>query len=332
MLQLSCEGDGGVRLQGVHVPAQVIGKLHRGLFRLSRVGAAERLDHGEGVIQKMGLDLGHHDLNALLGLQRPLVLPYELEMQPDIIDHAVNDGGEDEVGHGLVEVIGVEVQRQRPDNELEHQYRQPGFPARLRLEHAHRQQEPVAEKKRADIEARVRQGAPDVMVVPVDSKADGRKQRRGVYCGIYAHQRPDPPEFLFRHHDAQKKRQHHRAHGIAVDRRQRPRKRPRLPDHQAVFQMILEQKTEHHGNNDPHDPLEVGADIGVDVHDHCQQAQQRQRREQRQRLDIVLDDENTQLVVVKNKRPHREQNGRRGQRRDGRQPAAIPYLFPLEIH
>ena len=82
--------------------------------------------------------------------------------------------------------------------------------------------------------------------------------------------------------------------------------------------MILEQKTEHHGDNDPHDPLEIRADIGVDIHDHRQQAQQRQRGQQRQRRYIVLDYENTQLVMVKNKRPHRKQDGRRDQRRDGR--------------
>ncbi len=58
MVQLSCEGDGGVRLQGGHVPAQVIGKLHRGLFRLSRVGAAERLDHREGVTDTVPIRLG----------------------------------------------------------------------------------------------------------------------------------------------------------------------------------------------------------------------------------------------------------------------------------
>ena len=271
----------------------------------------------------MGLDLGHHDLYTLLRLKGLLMLPHELKVQPDVIDHAVDHDGNGEVGDGLVEVIGVEVQRQRADNQLEHQHRQPCLPPRLRLKHANRHNDITDEQNRADIESRIGQRSPHEMVIVRNIKADIRKQRRQVDRRVHPHQRPRPPQALLRRDHPHEQHQHHRADGIAVDRCQRSRHRPRLTHHQPVFQMVLNHQTEHHGNDDPHGPLEVRANIGIDGHNDRQQAQQRQRGEQRQRFHIVADDENSQIVMMEHKGPHRKQYGRRHQRRHGRKSTAF---------
>ena len=280
----------------------------------------------------MGPDLGHHDLDPLFRLQRPLVLAHELKVQPDVVDHAVNDGGDGEIGDGLVEVVGVEVQRQRADDQLEHQHRQPGLAARRRLKHAYRQHQPVDEQDRTDIKAHVAQGTVVKMVVIRDVEADVRKQRRQVDRGVQAQQRPHPPQALFRRDHPHEQGQRRRPDRIAVDRRQRPRRDMRLPDHQAVFQMILDHQAEHHRDDDPHDPLAVGADIVVDVHHDRQHAQQRQRGQQRQRRLIVADEEHAEIVMMKSKGPHREQNGRRDQQRDEHKSAAVRALLLLDPH
>ena len=96
--------------------------------------------------------------------------------------------------------------------------------------------------------------------------------------------------------------------------------------------MILDHQAEHHRDDDPHDPLAVGADIVVDVHHDRQHAQQRQRGQQRQRRLIVADEEHAEIVMMKSKGPHREQNGRRDQQRDEHKSAAVRALLLLDPH
>ena len=51
------------------------------------------LDRAEGIVEKMGLDLAEHDQDALPGFQVVLMLPHELQVQPDIVKYAADDDG-----------------------------------------------------------------------------------------------------------------------------------------------------------------------------------------------------------------------------------------------
>ena len=64
-----------------------------GLRRRLRGAQAQAADGGEGVVQEVGLDLGHHDLDALLRRQRVFVRPDKLEVQPDMVEHAADHDG-----------------------------------------------------------------------------------------------------------------------------------------------------------------------------------------------------------------------------------------------
>ena len=76
MLQLPLEGDRAVRFQGIHIAPQIVCKLDGRGFGLRRVRAAQVLNHGEGVVEKMRVNLAEHDLHlqARVLLLLPVVL------------------------------------------------------------------------------------------------------------------------------------------------------------------------------------------------------------------------------------------------------------------
>ena len=98
MLQFLLEGDQLGLVQGVQILPQVGAEGGDGVKGLLRVGEAQALDGHQGVVEEVGLDLAHHNADALLGHQVPLVLPDKLQVKPDIIEYTAAHHGNGQEG------------------------------------------------------------------------------------------------------------------------------------------------------------------------------------------------------------------------------------------
>ena len=100
MGQLLLKGDGGAAGQGVHVGPQEHGEVRDGGFRLLGVAVAQAADGSEGVVEEMGLDLGEHDVHALLRQFFLLPLDQKLVLKLDVDQNKQQREGHTDIHHG----------------------------------------------------------------------------------------------------------------------------------------------------------------------------------------------------------------------------------------
>ena len=287
MLELLFKAGHARKLEGIEVLPQVDAEFSRDFGRLRRVDRAEHLDGGEGVVQEMRLNLGHHDLDALLGHQVPLVLAHQLQMQPDVIKHAADRDGHGQEADGLLLVMDSPVHENGRDdhrrNEDGDSFLLPsalaGIPDRLPDERS--------EQDRADIQRHPRQGAAVIMVVGSDREAEAGKQRRYVDERVEADKEPPQPVLPLRADKVQEQDQKDRTHAVAEDGSQRAQPGPRRAEGELVLHKVLHDQAEAQRRDDEHDPALLRADIGVDQHGEDERGQQQKQREERRKRTVI---------------------------------------------
>ena len=101
VLQLLGDGDQVGLAQCLQVLPQIGAEILQRPVRQGGILGVERADGVQCVEQKVGLDLGHHNLNALRRHQVALVLAHKLDVEPDVVEHAAHDNGNGQKGDGL---------------------------------------------------------------------------------------------------------------------------------------------------------------------------------------------------------------------------------------
>ena len=81
-------------LKGINVLAHIGRETFGHIGGLFRVFQAQGLDRRKGIIEKMRLNLGDHNLDALLGDERLFVFPLKLQVEPGIEKHAAKHRGD----------------------------------------------------------------------------------------------------------------------------------------------------------------------------------------------------------------------------------------------
>ena len=234
----------------------------------------------------MRLDLGDHDLDALLGPQVVFVLAHELQVQPYVIEHKADDHGDGQEGHRLVLHAHGLVQQHGTGDRQHGEQRYPRLLALGRVEFPNRDVEQVRQQRGADDEARFAQRPAVKVVVRVDPEACAGKQRRQVYRRVRADRQPRPSEFLFRLHHLAEQHQYDRADGISENGGQRSGDDPRFRNGQPVFREVLDDQAEHQQCDGPQDVPVAAADVRVDADGEHERRQQHQYGRHRQDLDV----------------------------------------------
>ena len=85
-------------------------------------------DGPERIVKKMRLDLPQHDLHPLLSLQVILMLPHELQMKPDVIEHTAGDDGDGQKCDRLSGPLYNAVKVHRDENHRNDEDRDQLFP------------------------------------------------------------------------------------------------------------------------------------------------------------------------------------------------------------
>ena len=158
-------------VQGVHVAAQVLGKLDRRLLGRHRVAVAQRLDGPERVIEEVGLDLAHHELDPLLCRQVLLVRPDKVQMQPVVIQHAVDHNGQRQKADWLGQAAHVPVQEKGKQDQQRRKGGDPRDPFLHLPELLQRAMQKVGQQKQADGQAALPERP---HAVPVDRNEPAR--------------------------------------------------------------------------------------------------------------------------------------------------------------
>ena len=149
---------------------QEICKLVDGFTRMNRVVVICGFDRAEGIVKKMWLDLSEHDLDTLPCFQVVLMLPNELHMQPDVIEHAADDDRGGQKSNRLSGICNLDVQEHGDayHNDVKERNQLFLFPSCPVITNGLKQQNP--KKNNADTKAGVGQRPSVELVTGTDPK------------------------------------------------------------------------------------------------------------------------------------------------------------------
>ena len=188
--QLVPEGNQVHRAQGIQVLPEVQPKAVGDVPGLLGLSIAQGADGGYGIIEEVGLDLGHHDLYALLRLQGALMLAHKLHVQPDVVQQAAADDGD---GQELLDLLGARYKVVQHIGDDDRRHDENGndqvLPANAAI-FLQREIHQIGEQYGAEKLTCIGKRPALVMILRVDRKADIGKQRRGVDRRVQPHGNP----------------------------------------------------------------------------------------------------------------------------------------------
>ena len=227
----------------------------------------------------MGLNLGHHDLNPLLGHQGQLMFSDKLRVQPDVVEQRGRDHGDGQKREaGQQEIVsGIENDGHCYDEQVKK--RQEHVTAVYLPVAPEGQMEEMGQTDGAYNVTGVAQGAANKAIFQVVGDAETGEEACEIEKGIGRNQKQEEPAFTLLTDDTDEEIDNQRLDTVAVNGDREPERRPDSEERELIIQIVLNKQTEDERKDDEHDAAMMFPEVGVGKNGKtCAQKLQQQGR------------------------------------------------------